>query len=131
MTNNYRVITWTDDHGRRVSELGFHVSDLDKVLNLPFPAGAVGRVPVTEYTGIPLELDFYDEKMPCREGDQFSEIINQNLRDCEVVAIDEQTGAYLYEYTMPNGRSYLRNHHGNSVQRKKLSAKWRRILNES
>jgi len=126
---NYRVITWTDERERPVKQMGFHVSDLESVLNLPFPKGAVSRDPITEFTGIPVELPFYQDKSPLMVyGTQFQEEINQGLRNCQVIAVDDATGEYLYDYEMPAGRTFIRNHKGKPVS--KLSNRWKRIIEE-
>jgi hypothetical protein len=126
--NNYRVITWTDENYREVSRMGFHVSDLKEVLALPFPKGAVCRDPITELTDLKPGMPFYDGKRPVYDGECFQEFINQGERDCQIIAVDESTGAYLYEYDMPGGRTFLRNHRGVPVSRTKLSRRWHQLI---
>ncbi len=65
---------------------------------------------------------------PLRCGDVFTEVINQGERDCKVLAVDEETGAVLYDYEMPRGRIFMRID-GKPVNEKSLSKKWRRLLN--
>lgn len=128
METQYRIVTWTDENHRPIRQMAFHVSDLAAVLDLPFPIGAVCRDPVTELTQIKPDLSFYDGKFPYRDGDQFQEVINQGHRHCYVIAVDDSTGAFLYEYDMPGGRTFLRNHKGSAVQRGKLSRRWLQII---
>lgn len=128
--NPYRVITWSDAHHRPVLRIGFHVSDLAKVLKCHAPASAAGRDPITEYTGIERVAYFYDGKSPVQVHDSFEEEINQGMRGCTVVAVDEKTGRYLYEYTMPNGTSALRRESRRSVSYKSLSPFWRNLIEE-
>lgn len=61
--NPWRVITWSDVHGRTVRAIGCHEDELADVLNLPFPDGAAARDPVTEYTGVQ-RVAWYGRRFP-------------------------------------------------------------------
>ena len=52
MRSPWRVCTWTDERGREVRELAFHESELEQVLALPLPRGAVAREPVMMLTSL-------------------------------------------------------------------------------
>lgn len=129
-SNPYRVITWSDGNRRPVLAIGFHVSDLEAVLRFPQPVTAAGRDPITEYTGVERVLYFFNSKSPFKAGDTFDEEINQGQRECVVVAVDEKTGRYIYEYEMPNGTSALRWENGRSISYKALSHHWRLLIEE-
>lgn len=132
--NPWRLVQWTDGHGRPVKNLICHDDELGRVLNLPFPPGAVARDPVTEFTGVNPSgpRPRYFRRMPwVAVGARFAENINQGDRDCEVVAVDEATGAYLYAYQMPGGREFMRRGpEGHPVTRSRLSLKWKRLLGD-
>ena len=124
----WRIMRWSDEQGRTVRRMGFHLIDLDKVLALPFPENAAVRNPMTWYTGVEKIEGWYLSKSPMEVGTDFSEEINQGLRDCTVVAVDPSTGRYMYEYTMPKGTSAPRRENGRPVSYKSLSTFWRRLI---
>ena len=119
----WREIIWTDENNREVSRLACHESELDLVLNRPFPNGAIVREPVYELTNIGPTTKFCC-RFPCNLGDIFHDFINQGLRVCKVVAVDELTGDFLYEYEMPGGRCFLRNQYGKPVSLKRIPKKF-------
>jgi hypothetical protein len=51
---------------------------------------------------------FRRNSRPFKDGNTFDENINQGGRWCRVTAVDEETGDYLYDYEMPNGRVFMR-----------------------
>ena len=63
-------------------------------------------------------------------GDFFQEHINQGLRDCQILAVDEKTGDYLYEYDMPAGKTFMRTRFRGSVSQKNLPKKWLKLMEE-
>jgi len=120
----WREIIWTDENNREVARLACHQSELEVVLNRPFPPGAVVREPVYELTSIGVNTRFAC-RFPVKIGDSFTDNINQGDRFCRVVAVDEGTGDYLYEYEMPAGRTFLRNQYGKPVSRRRVPKKFR------
>lgn len=65
-----------------------------------------------------------------RAGEYFEEQINQGSRTCTVIAVDEASGNYLYEYEMPEGSTAIRNQHGRPVGYKDLSLHWLRLIED-
>lgn len=141
--NPWRIVNWTDADYRIVKTVHCHESELEEVLNLPFPAKAVCRDPVMELTQFamvhhwyklrwrPTKDDPYAASLsPYAVGDVFEEDINQALRECVVLAVDEKTGQYLYIYDMPKGRSFLRVN-GKPISMNQLGKKWTRLLAEN
>jgi hypothetical protein len=128
--NNWCLVEWTDAERHVVKRLACHFEELAEVLDLPWPAKAACREPVTEYTGLPTYITWFRRRPSPRLGDTFVEFINQGDRDCWVIAVEDETGRYLYEYEMPNGRIFLRNQDGKPVARNTLSAKWRALIAE-
>jgi hypothetical protein len=106
--NPWRVIIWTDENNKEVSRMIFHVDETKEVLALPFPKGAVVREPIYEHTFAGPVLPKFFRKCLVNVGDSFTEFINQGDRDCLVLAVDPDTGRYLYEYVMPAGTTALR-----------------------
>jgi hypothetical protein len=125
-TNPWRRIIWTDENGRTVKELVCHEDELSEGVDLQFPPGAVVREPVYEYTGIPHPsmVQFFRRNM-IRVGDTFTDFINQGVRGCRVIAKNDETGQYIYDYEMPRGAVFMRNQDGKPVSRKRLP-KWAR-----
>ncbi len=121
--SRWREVIWTDENNREVKRLACHESELPHVLNMPFPPGAVVREPVYELTNIGPNTKFQC-RFPYRVGDTFYDNINQGDRLCHVIAVDEPTGDYLYEYTMPAGRTFLRNQNGKPVSEKRIPKKF-------
>lgn len=108
----YRV-TWTDADCHEVLSLCCHSSELADVLNWWTEerwAEMVCREPVESISEERLRaggLKFW-HKNPVKVGDEFEVQVNQGLRPCLVVAKDEETEVFLYNYEMPNGRLYYR-----------------------
>lgn len=126
----WRIIQWTDERGQIVKELSFHEGELAEVLSLPFPAGAVVREPIMMKTDFSKHCYWFRRKWcPYKPGDTFFENINQGDRLCKVLAVDEETGNYLYDYEMPRGRVSMRIM-GKPVSEKALPKKWRRLRDE-
>src|SRR5208337_3029551 len=103
----WREIMWINERNREVSRMVFHVDELAEVLALPFPEGATAHEPVYEFSAFNGGTKFF-RRCLVKTGDTFSEFINQGERDCLVLAVDPDTGRYLYEYVMPAGSSALR-----------------------
>jgi len=101
--------------------------ELPLVLNKPFPPGAVVREPVYELTNIGPNTKFQC-RFPVKVGDTFFDFINQGDRPCRVVAVDDETGDFLYDYEMPGGRVFLRNQYGKPVSEKRIPKKFRDII---
>ncbi len=125
--SKWREIIWTDENNREVARLACHESELKYVLSLKYPPGAVVREPVYELTTIKSNTKFQCRR-PVQIGDSFYDHINQGDRFCTVVAVDEETGDYLYEYEMPGGRVFLRNQYGRPVSQKQIPVKFREDL---
>lgn len=127
-TNPWRLVSWTDENYRLVQEIACHECELDKVLNLPHPPGAVVREPVTTLHDHNARPYNFFRKRPCpfKPGDTFTEFINQADRDCLALAVDPD-GRCLYDYQMPNGKTFARID-GKPVNVKKLPEKWRKLL---
>ena len=121
--SKWREIVWTDENNREVGRLACHESELAYVLNKPYPPGAVVREPVYELTNIGPNTKFQC-RYPYRVGDTFYDHINQGDRLCHVIAVDEKTGDYLYEYSMPAGRTFLRNQNGKPVSERRIPKKF-------
>jgi hypothetical protein len=115
----WRLVVWTDADNREVRRLGCHVDELPRVLDLPFPPRAVVREPVYALTAAWDAPAYFSRRRPCpfKVGDTFTEEINQGHRTCRVVAVNDRTGDYLYDYEMPGGRVFLRNQSGRPVGR--------------
>lgn len=129
--NPWRLVSWSNETGRVVKELACHIDELGEVLQLPFPAGACCRDAVMELTNFLLHYQWFRRRwLPVKVGDYFQEVINQGTRDCQVVAVDEHMGHFLYEYEMPNGRTYLRDHTGRPINRNRLSKRWQALLED-
>lgn len=136
-TSQWREVRWTDENNREVKKLICHVDELPEVIASPFPKGAVVREPVYEFTGVSTTQPKFFRRCLVKVGDQFDEFINQGKRDCQVMAIDPETGRYLYEYDMPNGTTALRwsqwtngvEKHG-QVSYRALSKRWRKLIAE-
>ncbi|HYF37108.1 MAG TPA: hypothetical protein VD994_17545, partial [Prosthecobacter sp.] len=126
MENPWRLVTWTGDSPSNVIwELAFHESELEEVLSLPFPPGAVCRDPVmmlTDFARAKPYTWFRKRWQPLKPGDSFMENINQGDRWCYVLAVDED-GALFYSYEMPNERVFLRID-GKPVSPNKIPRKW-------
>ena len=115
------------DKRNRSHRLAFHESETEKVWNLPFPAGAVVLEPMMMLTNLTERYSWFHKKWcPYQVGDVFYENINQGDRPCRVLAVDEESGNYLYDYEMPNGRVFHRIN-GRSVNPKRLSKKWKAL----
>lgn len=127
--NLWREVVWTDAQGREVKRLACHVSELPRVLDMPFPAGAVVREPVYELTNLTPTTVFHC-RYPYRVGDTFTDFVNQGDRPAVVVAVDEATGDFLYEYEMPGGRVFLRNQDARPVSRARVPRKFREQLDD-
>lgn len=121
-TGPWRMVVWTDERGRGVRRLGCHADELPRVLDLPFPPRAAVREPVYELTAAGDVPVYFSRRRPCpvRVGDVFAETINQGERWCRVVAVNPDTGDYLYDYEMSRGRVFLRNQSGRPVSRARL-----------
>lgn len=125
MSNPWRIIRWTDAEYRVVRQVCFHETELKQILSLPFPDNAACREPIQEMTSFDPRSQFFRRRFyPAKVGDFFQEHINQGLRDCSVVAFDDSTGDYLYEYDMPGGRTFLRNSAGKPVSQKRISKRF-------
>ena len=119
----WHEVVWTDENCREVKRLACHESELVDVMDMPFPDGAVVREPVCKLTSIRSNTKFHC-RFPYRVGDTFVEHINQGDRYCVVVSVDEATGDYLYDYEMPVGKKFLRNHNGKPVSRERIPRKF-------
>lgn len=122
----WRLFIWTDERDREVKRLVCHESELSEVADLPFPPGAVAREPVYEFTAMSalMPWDFY-RKHPFEVGFRFTDFINQGDRPAMIVAKNDATGDFIYEYEMPGGRVFLRSRGGRPVSLKRLPA-WAR-----
>lgn len=129
--NNWCLVTWVDSCNKTVAQMGCHFDEICEVLDLPWLPGVAAREPIDAYTGTPVSVKWFRRRPPeYKVGDLFYEKINQAQRLCEVVAVDEKTGDYLYEYEMPAGGLYLRNKNGRPVSRNRLPRKWQSLLCE-
>lgn len=129
MNNPWRLVEWTDENRRAVKSLAFHESELDAVLALPFPSGAVAREPVMMLTEFTREYCWFKKRWcGLRPGHSFEEEINQAKRQCYVLAVNGD-GQVLYKYEMPNGRTYLRID-GKPITQARLPRKWRELAGE-
>lgn len=127
---NWCEVEWTNEVGRAVKRLAFHFDEMSEVLDLPFPDGAVAREPVVAMTTFARKSPppFFRRRLCLlTPGDVFGEYVNQADRTCVVLGVDEKTGQCLYEYEMPNGRTYLRID-GQPVSRNRLPEKWRKFV---
>lgn len=121
--SRWSEVVWTDENCREVKRLACHESELVNVMDMPFPDGAVVREPVCKLISIGPNTKFHC-RFPYRVGDTFIEHINQGYRECVVVAVDETTGNYLYEYDMPGGKTFLRNQNGKPVSKERIPRKF-------
>jgi hypothetical protein len=124
--SRWREVIWTDENNKEVKRLACHESELDHVLNMPFPTGAVVREPVYELTNINSATKFQC-RYHYRVGDTFYDHINQGDRFCRVVAVDEESGDFMYEYEMPGGRTFLRNQNGKPISEKRIPRKFAEV----
>jgi len=134
--NPWRVIEWTGTRPYiQVDEIVFHESELEQIINLPFPQGAVVREPICEFTTFmrrrPVKF-FKRHYCPFKAVDQFTDWVNQGDRDCMVVDVHQDTGWYLYDYIMPAGKKFFREAlglgSGRPVSPKHPPAKWREFF---
>jgi hypothetical protein len=119
----WREVVWTDENSREVKRLACHESELVCVMDMPFPPASVVREPVRKLTNIGSNTQFYC-RFPYQVGDTFVENINQGDRHCVVVAVDEATGDYLYDYEMPGGKKFLRNQNKKPISRERIPRKF-------
>lgn len=134
-----------NEHGVVVKVIGFHKSDLDKVLALPFPGtvnklqnnrlvevlpAAGSREPITAWTGTQSVDEWFGGKEPVEVGSVFITFINQGHRHCTVIAVDSETAEYLYEYEMPNGSSAIRRQNGQTIAYNALPLEWIRLIEQ-
>jgi hypothetical protein len=129
-------VIWTDNRSKPVKKLVCHYTEVGEVVNLPFPPEAVVREPVMAWHGGSVPR-FYRKSL-MKVGDHFEEEVNQGMRPCTVLAVDERTGRYLYEYEMPNGTTTLRTgewKNGRYIMGgysyKALPKYWRKLIEES
>jgi len=126
--------TWSDENYRTIKTVNFHRSELDQVINLPMPAGAVVREQVVAITEFSKPLSWFKKRwVGLRVGEHFQEFINQGWRHATVLAIDD-IGNLLYEYEMPAGKVFMRIDEGGyhrPISPKQLdkNKKWQLLIN--
>ena len=130
LNGKWLEVVWTDENCREVKRVACHVSELVRVLDMPLPPGAVVREPVRNLASICSRTRFFG-RFPYQVGDTFVENINQGDRDCVVVAVDDATGDYLYDYKMPAGKIFLRNNNGKPVSKKRIPKKFEKSFEKT
>jgi hypothetical protein len=143
----YWEFHFTDHHGHVVERLVIHESERGEFSK----AVEQGKVEwlknpsiVRHERGWPwsgretLGLRFWKQYPAVKEGDWWTENINQGDRDGQVVAVDIERGQYLWEYEMPKGTTGLvlygwkqGNHTRRVVSYNSLSDRWLRLLKAS
>ena len=120
----WRLVCWTDENGREVKRVVCHESEVGAVMNLPFPPRAAVREPVYEQTNLIGLMPFhFHGKHPFGVGFTFTDWVNQGDRGAQIVAKNDGTGDFIYEYEMPGGRVFLRDRAGRPMSRNRLP-KW-------
>ena len=127
--SRWREVVWTDEDSHDVKRVACHESELVRVMDMPFPPGAVVLEPVRNLTSICSSTKFFC-RFPYQVGDTFTENINQGDRDCLVIAVDDATGDYLYDYEMPAGKKFLRDHNQKPVSAGRIPKKFQQIKTE-